>query len=254
MTQPDAIASKAVEAAREAAQEEAGDFGVGDYLGVVAEQGARVVTHYFACPHPGYRGWRWAVTMSRASRARYATVNEVVLVPGDDSLQAPEWVPWAHRIEPKDLTPGAILPTSDNDPRLDPGYVPQELTDDTDPMEWAQTRTVAHELGLGRERILSVTGRDMAAQRWITTRGGPDNATTRTAPGHCVSCGYFVRLSGALGNAFGVCANEYSMSDARVVSVDHGCGGHSDAVAPERTIELPPPVYDTISIDDTGGY
>ncbi|WP_446917365.1 DUF3027 domain-containing protein, partial [Klebsiella pneumoniae] len=26
------------------------------------------MTHLFECPHPGYRGWRWAVTMSRALR------------------------------------------------------------------------------------------------------------------------------------------------------------------------------------------
>ena len=29
---------------------------------------------------------------------------------------------------------------------------------------------------------------------------------------------------------FGVCANEYAPDDGRVVSVDHGCGAHSDPV------------------------
>ena len=28
---------------------------------------------------------------------------------------------------------------------------------------------------------------------------------------------------------FGVCANEYAPDDGRVVSLDHGCGAHSEA-------------------------
>ncbi|MSY51566.1 MAG: DUF3027 domain-containing protein, partial [Actinobacteria bacterium] len=31
-------------------------------------------------------------------------------------------------------------------------------------------------------------------------------------------------------SAFGVCGNEYAPDDARVVSVDHGCGAHSQAL------------------------
>ena len=37
-----------------------------------------------------------------------------------------------------------------------------------------------------------------------------------------------VGLSGPLGRVFGVCANEYAPDDGRVVSVDHGCGAHSE--------------------------
>ena len=37
----------------------------------------------------------------------------------------------------------------------------------------------------------------------------------------------------------------------RVVSVDHGCGGHSDVVASERGVRLPDPVLDTITIDQS---
>lgn len=80
----DATIAKAVDQAREAAEYRAGDFGVGEHVGTIAE-GERVLTHLFECPHPGYRGWRWAVTMSRALRGRNVTVNEVVLVPGEDS-------------------------------------------------------------------------------------------------------------------------------------------------------------------------
>ena len=93
----DATIAKAVDQAREAAERRAGDFGVGEHVGTIVED-ERVLTHLFECPHPGYRGWRWAVTMSRALRGRNVTVNEVVLIPGDDSLLAPEWVPWRDRV------------------------------------------------------------------------------------------------------------------------------------------------------------
>lgn len=249
MSEVDSVIADAVEAARAAAEEAAEDFGVGDYLGSRPEQGSRLATHYFSCQHAGYQGWQWAVTMSRASRARYATVNEVVLLPGDDSLRAPEWVPWSQRLQAGDLAPGTLLPTPDNDPRLEPGYTGGELAADADPAEWAQTRAVVTEMGLGRERVLSPEGRASAAERWLAGPGGPDNAEARQAPGHCVTCGYFVRLGGALGRVFGVCTNEFSPSDARVVAVDHGCGGHSDVVADERGVRLPEPVLDTISYD-----
>lgn len=246
MSEPDKIVSAAIDLARAAAEEAAADFGVGEHQGVSVEDGARILTHYFSCLHPGYQGWRWAVTLVRASRARHATVNEVVLLPGDQALRAPEWVPWSDRIEPGDVGPGTLLPTADNDPRLEPGYTGGELAADEDPAEWAQTRAIATELGLGRERVLTVEGRSLAAERWLAGPGGPDNSSTRQAPGACVGCGYFVRLTGALGHVFGICANEYSPRDGRVVSVDHGCGGHSDVVAEERGIRLPEPVYDTI--------
>jgi hypothetical protein len=39
-----------------------------------------------------------------------------------------------------------------------------------------------------------------------------------------------VRLLGALGRLFGVCANEFAPDDSRVTSFDHGCGAHSEAL------------------------
>ncbi|MEL4358607.1 MULTISPECIES: DUF3027 domain-containing protein [unclassified Luteococcus] len=245
----DAVTSAAVDQAREAALEEAKDFGVGDHLGTVAEED-RVVTHLFDCPHPAYAGWRWAVTMVRASRARAATVNEVVLLPGEEALLAPQWVPWSDRIQAGDVAPGTLLPTPDNDPRLEPGFTGGELAADAGPAEWSATRAVVHELGLGRERVLSQHGRAVAAERWNAGEAGADNQSTRLAPANCVTCGYFVRLQGGLGTMFGACTNEFSPFDASVVAIDHGCGGHSDVVAEERGVELAEPVFDTISIDD----
>ena len=58
-------------------------------------------------------------------------------------------------------------------------------------------------------------------------------------------------VSRLLGTLFGACANQYSASDGRVVSLDHGCGGHSDVVAEQRAKELPAPAFDTIAIDES---
>ncbi len=245
----DQICVDAVDLAREAALETADQLGVGDHLGYESE-GDRLVSHFFGCPHPGYRGWRWSVTVSRASRAKLPTVNEVVLLPGDGALMANSWVPWAERIQPGDVTAGIMLPAPDNDPRLEPGYTGGEQATDTDPAEASQTRAIVAELGLDRERVLSPQGRDEAAERWLTGDGGPDNEITRLAPGNCLACGFFVRLSGRLGHGFGVCTNAFSANDAQVVTVDHGCGAHSSVVSDDRAAELPPPVWDTIAWDE----
>lgn len=244
----DAICEAAVDLARSAAEEQAGDFGVGDHLGVLPEA-ERVATHLFACPHPAYSQWQWAVTVARASRGKTATINEVVLVPTSDALQAPPWVPWGDRIQAGDVAPGMLLPTPDNDERLEPGFTGGELAADADPVEWSITRAVVAELGLGRERVLSRQGRDQAVERWNAGDAGPDNPTSRQAPANCETCGYFVRLQGSMGMLFGACTNEYSPSDAQVVSIQHGCGGHSSVVAEERGLELPLPVFDTIATD-----
>lgn len=247
----DPACAEAVDAARQAALETADKvLPVGEHRGCVAEAD-RVVTHYFACEHPGYQGWRWSVTVARASRARKVTVDEVVLLPGEGALVAPQWIPWADRIRPGDVAPGILMPTPESDPRLEPGYTGGESAADTDPAEASQMRAVVAELGLGRERVLSLEGRDEAAERWSAGDGGPNTDMTRQAPAECASCGYFVRLQGGLGVLFGVCANQFSPSDGRVVSLDHGCGGHSDVVANEQRQELPAPVWDTITLDDS---
>lgn len=244
----DAVCAAAVELARAAAVRRAGVLEVGEHLGVTAED-VRVATHHFACLHPGYPGWQWEVTVVRAARAKDATVNEVTLLPGDGALLAPAWVPWSERIGPKDLTAGVLAPTPVDDVRLEPGYTGGEYAADTDPAEASQIRALVAELGLGRERVLSVVGRDDAAERWLDGPGGADNAMTQQAPANCVTCGFFIGLSGSLGRVFGVCSNELSPADGSVVSVDHGCGGHSDVVEPARGVDLSVPIWDTIRID-----
>ena len=129
---PDALCSAAVDLAREAAVETAGVIGVGEYLGLHADE-ERLLSHFFACPHPGYRGWRWSVTVARASRAKVVTVDEVVLLPDDGALLSQQWLPWAERIQPGDVTPGLLMPTPPDDPRLEPGYTGGESAADPDP-------------------------------------------------------------------------------------------------------------------------
>ncbi len=239
----DAVTASATDLARAAAEEAAGDFGVGDYLGATAEAD-RVVVHAFSCPHPGYVGWHWEVTMVRAARAKVPTVNEVVLLPGGGALRSASWVPWSQRVLPDDLEPGMLLPMPENDPRVVPGYT----GDGVDEIDSVAARTIAHELGLGRERLLSPYGRDEAAERWNDGEGGPNTPQARMAPAPCGSCAFFIRLRGSLGVNFGACANASSPSDARVVAIEHGCGAHSN-VTTQPAPSLPEPVWDTISID-----
>jgi hypothetical protein len=70
------------------------------------------------------------------------------------------------------------------------------------------------------------------------------------APATCSTCGFRLNLSGSLARVFGVCANELSPSDGSVVSMDHGCGGHSDVSEPSRGVDLSLPIWDTVSIDE----
>ncbi len=101
-------------------------------------------------------------------------------------------------------------------------------------------RAVTREVGLGRERVLSLQGRDEAAQRWYDSEQGPSGAVAQAAPAPCGTCGFLVRLSGPLASVFGVCANQFANSDGRVVSMDHGCGAHSSARLSRK--QQPPPM------------
>ncbi len=210
----------AVELARTAAEETARPGQVGEHAGTQADAD-RVVTHFFTCRDPGYLGWFWAVTVARAARAKAVTVDESALQPGSAALLAPEWVPWRERLRPGDLGIGDLLPTPARDERLAPGLT--EAEEDMD-------RQLVWELGLGRARVLSREGRDDAAERWYSGESGPSAAIAEAAPAQCSTCGFFVPLAGALRSVFGVCANELAPDDGSVVSADHGCGAHSEAV------------------------
>jgi hypothetical protein len=227
----DAVCRDSVDLARSAAAAAAPAEHVGDHLGVTAEDD-RVATHRFACLAPGYRGWEWAVTLARAPRARSATVDEVVLIPGAEALVAPVWVPWSERVAPGDLGVGDVLPTPDDDPRLAPGW--SGLDDLAAAADEPGLRPEGWELGTGRRRVLSLEGRDDAVRRWLAGETGPTAAMARAAPAACSSCGFLLPIGGPTGTAFGVCANGMSPADGRVVSLSHGCGAHSETAADGR--------------------
>lgn len=239
--EPDAICAGAVDQARRAAQDVAGSEAVGDHIGTRCE-GVRLVTHLFSCRSRGYRGWQWAVTVARASRARGATVCETALLPGDGAILAPPWVPWAERLAPGDIGPNDVLPYRVDDPLLDQGYQ-QTAADDED-------RQGTWELGLGRVRVLGLVGRHDTATRWYAGEHGPTAPEALHASAACSTCGYFVPLAGSLRQVFGVCANRWASSDGRVVSVDHGCGAHSETdVECQGLPPLPEPILDETGIE-----
>lgn len=83
--------------ARAALIEAAGKSKVGSFIEVFEEDG-NVATFIFENNHKGYVGWRWSATVYQANKNEPATVSEIVLLPGPDSLVAPDWVPWSERL------------------------------------------------------------------------------------------------------------------------------------------------------------
>ncbi|WP_409237776.1 DUF3027 domain-containing protein [Streptomyces sp. PA5.6] len=271
---PDRLCAEAVGLARAAAEEAAAPGVVGEHVEVVVE-GDRVVTHLFECKEFGYRGWRWAVTVARASRAKVVTLDETVLLPGPDALLAPEWVPWSERLRPGDMGPGDLLPTDAEDLRLEPGYsgeeepppnsvVSQEMAELVEaedaevtagppaelpvPPARGSIAAVAEELGMRRARVLSRYGLHVAADRWDEAYGAK-TPMAQAAPAACVSCGFLVRIGGSLGQAFGICGNEFGPADGHVVSLSYGCGGHSEAAVMPKPPRPAPPVLDETRVD-----
>ena len=247
---PDAVCVGAVDAARAALADLADPEDIGEHLGHVVE-GERLVTQTFACTRAGYRGWRWSVTVARAPRQRVVTIDETVLLPGPDAVVAPAWVPYRERLQSGDVGPGDVLPTHEDDPRLVPTWFAGDSAVDSIRDE-SSVRPVVDEIGLGRVRVLSLEGRDAAAERWYEGEQGPRAAIAEAAPDSCRSCGFLVRLAGPLSTLFGVCANEVAIDDGRVVSFDHGCGAHSQVSRGKvhEPAALPPLIFDTVRVDE----
>jgi len=249
--EPDQACAEAVDLARDAVVAVVGAAQVGDHRGVQAD-GERIVTHLFDCTDPAYTGWRWAVTVTRAPRSKVVTVSETVLLPGPGALLAPDWVPWQDRLRPGDLGVGDLLPAPPDDERLVPLVV---LEGDDAVLDWFDGDPDAgpgepSELPApGRSRMLSAIGRESASDRWYTSEHGPRTPLAHAAPAQCVSCGFFVPLSGELGRLFGACANAYAPDDGRVVSADHGCGAHSESMADTVAARAVAPVIDEFGYD-----
>ena len=98
---PDAVLAAAVDVARTAIEGIAKASEIGEHLAARTE-GDRLVTHLFESKLPGYVGWQWYAVLTRNSRSKAVTVSELGLLPSEDSVLAPEWVPWAERVRPED--------------------------------------------------------------------------------------------------------------------------------------------------------
>lgn len=219
----------AIALAHDALSEITEPLSVGAHAGACSED-VRVVTHLFECNLAGYRGWRWAVTLTRPPRARTATVCEMELLPGEDAILAPAWIPWVDRLQPGDVSRSDRLPRRETDERLEPGWEATGEEGDVVGMD---------ALDFGRARVLSPEGLQRAAQRWYDGDHGPEAAGVRKAHATCSTCGFFIPLAGPLRNVFGICANEWSPDDGQVVSLDHGCGAHSETDLPDQGPEWP---------------
>ena len=187
---PDAVCAEAVDAARAALVDSVSPDAVGEHLGVEADAD-RVVTHLFEAHVPGYRGWNWAITVMRAARARTVTIGESVLLPGREALLPPAWVPWTERLRPGDLGVGDLLPTDEEDPRLEPGWNAGAVAggdDEIDDPDAEAGLAVAVELDLVRPRVLSPIGIDDAVDRWQSGDHGPAAPMAQAAPAQCATC------------------------------------------------------------------
>lgn len=302
---------------------------VGDVVNAI-ELGDNVTDFRLAADVRGYEGWQWSVTLYHDAEVGTWTVNESSLVPTDDALVPPAWVPWKDRLEPTDLAPTDSIGTDPDDPRLEGGFrktepvagasagedgtstetagqaepaepvaektqdsaenaenaefadssetaESTEATESTESTETAETQEttvteateetaeaakaeaqaqqtdeIVEEFALSRRHVLSPKGRAQVAKRWYEGPRGPKALSTKTADGNlCSTCGFFVPLKGELNLMFGVCANKWSPDDGRVVSVDHGCGEHSEIEPPEPSHlwVQSKPAYDDFHID-----
>jgi len=213
----------ALDMAKQAVIEDAGKREyVGEFYSIDSDE-ERIATYLFEAKLPGYDGWRWAVTVAKVDEQSAPTICDVVLLPGTKALLAPNWIPYSQRIQPGDLGVGDVVPTAADDERLTQGYAALPEDEELD-------ITQLFEFGLGRARVLSVIGRDAASKRWYEGDRGPKTPIARSAPKPCQSCGFFIPIAGSLRTTFGVCSNAISPEDARVVSFDHGCGAHSEAL------------------------
>lgn len=300
------------------------DDAVGNFVTAV-DLGDNVTDYRFECTMRGYEGWQWSVTLYHDEEAERWTINESTLMPTEDSLLPPVWIPWKDRLKPSDLSVTDSIGTEENDSRLENGVSEVEYksevedksensdsetsennvtsentetsganetsdaTEDTEANEASKANEAAKSseesegskeseanetsdttesnesyesnedfedaveaFHLSRRKVMTAEAIAQTAKRWYSGQHGPKSLSTRIADGNaCSTCGFMIPLAGALGNMFGVCANAWSPDDGKVVSLDHGCGEHSDIEPPEPSqiwIQSEP-AYDDYHID-----
>jgi hypothetical protein len=75
---------------------EANPDAVGAFLGHLEEE-PHLSSYRFEAKLKGYLGWEWQVVIYQAKKTAPATISEVVLIPGENAIVAPNWVPWSDR-------------------------------------------------------------------------------------------------------------------------------------------------------------
>jgi hypothetical protein len=104
--------------AEKAAKETAPANGVGKFLGTTSED-KDTTSYRFESKLTGYVGWEWNVVIFQGRKADAATVSEVVLLPGKESIVAPSWVPWSDRRAEIEKNKAEQLPPADLDVTVD---------------------------------------------------------------------------------------------------------------------------------------
>ncbi|MCI0156299.1 DUF3027 domain-containing protein [Leifsonia shinshuensis] len=128
----------AVPLARAALAEITPESTIGEPLGHVVEADG-VVSLLFVSTLAGYPGWHWTVTVGRADDDAQPTVLEAELMPGDDALLAPDWVPWSERLAEYQAAQEALAAEAeeagaegDDDDRVDSDDDDEDDYDDED--------------------------------------------------------------------------------------------------------------------------
>lgn len=288
----DARDNRVIELARATAVDMAGNPDqVGDAQTPV-EIETNVFEYRFAVIRKGYEGWFWSITLYCDQEQDRWTINESTMLPSDEALVSPAWVPWKDRLRPKDISVTDRLGTDPQDSRMEssepnPPLAPEgeehhqdkalsssvdadddiahadqpleenvqidnrHLQDDKEDID-VDFLTAIQLQQVARKHVMSPQGKSDTAQRWYAGPNGPKSLSTMTAKGnHCSACAFFVPLQGQLGTMFGACANRWSPDDGRVVSLDHGCGEHSEIEppAPSTLWIQSSPAYDDLYID-----
>ncbi|TAL43449.1 MAG: DUF3027 domain-containing protein [Salinibacterium sp.] len=86
---------------------------IGDYVGQT-DEGGGAVSVLFASKQPGYPGWIWTVSVADVEGSE-PTVLEAELMPGEDALLAPDWVPWSDRLAEYEAAQELLGEASDGD-------------------------------------------------------------------------------------------------------------------------------------------
>ncbi len=169
--------------------------------------------------------------MARAPRAKAATVCEVSSCRVPIHCSLPSGSLGANAFVLATLGVGDVLPTPAQDERLTAGLTGEDELDAIVDRDEPRGMT-GWEAGLTRPRVLSVFGRDGAAERWDGGEFGPHSAMAEAAPKPCATCGFLIHVAGPFSREFGVCANQFAPADGRLVSLAYGCGAHSEITEP----------------------